>query len=211
MAATSSSRWPRSRCRGNCSRTHSTGHCRTAPTAGCDARREAVDHSVFESKRQETCALMAEKFEVCGTDCCKSATPARNDLAVPRFAHDSHCQCGQGGILLLRRHVIWGMSGKNGFLISSATNCLNSSLKPLFPTEVAASHGRTRHGGHHITSSDNGGRKPQSPPRRDLGVLASLHCCDVQSLSAGTALHARSRPGMASQVRHSPSSHPHLT
>ena len=149
------------------------------------ARREAVDHSVFESKRQETCALMAEKVEVCGTDCCKSATPRRNDLAVPRFAHDSHCQCGQ--------------------------TALNSSLKPLFPTEVAASHGRTRHGGHHITSSDNGGRKPQSPPRRDLGVLASLHCCDVQSLSAGTALHARSRPGMASQVRHSPSSHPHLT
>src|ERR1035437_2194499 len=59
------------------------------------ARREAVDHSVFESKRQETCALMAEKVEVCGTDCCKSATPRRNDLAVPRFAHDSHCQCGQ--------------------------------------------------------------------------------------------------------------------
>ena len=94
---------------------HSTGHCRTAPTAGCDARREAVDHSVFESKRQETCALMAEKVEVCGTDCCKSATPARNDLAVPRFAHDSHCQCGQGSILLLRRHVIWGMSVKTAF------------------------------------------------------------------------------------------------
>jgi hypothetical protein len=84
-------------------------------TAGCDARREAVDHSVFESKRQETCALMAEKVEVCGTDCCNSATPARNDLAVPRFAHDSHCQCGQGGILLLRRHVIWGMSVKTAF------------------------------------------------------------------------------------------------
>jgi hypothetical protein len=42
------------------------GHCGTAPTAGCDARREAVDRSVFESKRQETCALMAEKAEVCG-------------------------------------------------------------------------------------------------------------------------------------------------
>src|ERR1019366_7233268 len=34
----------------------------------------AVDRIVFESKRQETCALMGEKAKVCGADCCKSAT-----------------------------------------------------------------------------------------------------------------------------------------
>jgi hypothetical protein len=39
-------------------------------------RREAVDRTVFESKRQETCALMAEKAEVCGTDCDKTVTSA---------------------------------------------------------------------------------------------------------------------------------------
>jgi hypothetical protein len=44
-------------------------------------RREAVDRTVFECKQQETCALMAEKAEVCGTDCGKSATPAGIDLS----------------------------------------------------------------------------------------------------------------------------------
>ena len=52
---------------------------------------------MFESKRQETCALMAEKTEVCGAYCGKSATPAENYLSVPRFPHGPHCQCGGGG------------------------------------------------------------------------------------------------------------------
>jgi hypothetical protein len=60
-------------------------------------RREAVERTVFESKRRETCALMAEKTEVCGTDCGKSATLAGNDLSVPRITHDPHCPCGQEG------------------------------------------------------------------------------------------------------------------
>jgi hypothetical protein len=61
--------------------------------------RAALDRTVFESKRQETYALMAEKAEVCGTDCGKSATSAENHLSIPRLTHDPHCQCGRGGIL----------------------------------------------------------------------------------------------------------------
>jgi hypothetical protein len=51
-------------------------------------RREAVDRAVFESKRLETCVLMTEKAEVCGTDCDKSATSAENDVSVPRVTHN---------------------------------------------------------------------------------------------------------------------------
>ncbi len=73
-------------------------------------QRDALDRAVFESNRQETCALMAEKAKVCGAYCGKSTTPVGNDLSIPRFAHGPHCQCGQGGILMRRRQVIWGMS-----------------------------------------------------------------------------------------------------
>ena len=76
---------------------HSTAHCGIVPTAGCDAGVRRLIVTVFESKRQETCALMAEKAEVCGTDCGKSATPAENHLSIPRLTHDPHCQCGRGG------------------------------------------------------------------------------------------------------------------
>ena len=96
MAAMSSSR-----CRGRGAEGivpgHSTAHCGIAPTAGCDAGVRRLIVTVFESKRQETCALMAEKAEVCGTDCGKSATPAENHLSIPRLTHDPHCQCGRGG------------------------------------------------------------------------------------------------------------------
>src|SRR5664280_3718567 len=92
MAATSSSRWPRSRCRGNCSRTF-YGSLRNCAHRPLRRRREAVDRIVFESKRQETCALMAEKAEVCGTDCGKTATPVGNNLSIPRFTHHPYCHC----------------------------------------------------------------------------------------------------------------------
>jgi len=39
---------------------------------------------------------MGEKAEVCGADCCKSATPARNDLSVPRFTHHPYCHVAGG-------------------------------------------------------------------------------------------------------------------
>jgi len=42
---------------------------------------------------------MAEKAEVCEADCCKSATPARNDLSVPRFTHHPYGHVAEGGYL----------------------------------------------------------------------------------------------------------------
>jgi hypothetical protein len=52
---------------------------------------------------------MAEKAEVCGTDCGKTATPVGNNLSIPRFTHHPYCHVA-GGTLMLRMHVIWGMS-----------------------------------------------------------------------------------------------------
>ena len=71
----------------------------------------ALDRTVFESKRQETCALMAEKAEVCGTDCAKSATPAENHLSIRGLPRSALSMWPGRGILMLRRHVIWRMSG----------------------------------------------------------------------------------------------------
>jgi hypothetical protein len=47
--------------------------------------------------------------EFCGTDCGNFTTPAGKILFVARFNHDPHCQCGQGGILMLQRHIIRGI------------------------------------------------------------------------------------------------------
>ena len=54
-------------------------------------RCQAVDRTAFESKRQETRALMAEKAKVCGADYGKSATCLGNNLSSPRVTHDPHC------------------------------------------------------------------------------------------------------------------------
>jgi hypothetical protein len=56
----------------------------------------AVDRIVFESKRQETRALMGEKAEVCGTDCGKTATPVGNNLSIQRFTHHPYCHVAEG-------------------------------------------------------------------------------------------------------------------
>ena len=80
---------------------------------------------VFESKRQETCALMGEKAEVCGTDCGKTATPVGNNLSIPRFTHHPYCHVA-GGILMLRRHVIWEMSAS---IFSEDWGCFQQGVK----------------------------------------------------------------------------------
>jgi len=56
---------------------------------------------------------MAEKAEVCGTDCGKTTTPVGNHLSILRFTHHPYCHVAGGGTLMLRRHVIWGMSVKS--------------------------------------------------------------------------------------------------
>ena len=58
---------------------------------------------------------MVEKADVCGVDCCKSATPAGNNLSVPLVYPQFALSMWPGGRHpALGWHANWGMSAQTG-------------------------------------------------------------------------------------------------
>src|SRR3990170_7160097 len=70
-------------------------------------------------------------------------------------------------------------------------------------TEVAGQEGRIRHGNDHVSIALLPGGTPRRThqcPRRNPRLLAPVPRPGIRLLSAGTALHARPRPGLARQA-----------
>ena len=78
----------------------------------------------------------------------------------------------------------------------SAQNWLSTPQKAFPATEVAGENSGPRHGNHHV-------RLPflRKTRTRNPGLLAPVLLQGIRPLSAGTALYARSGPGLARQAQ----------